>query len=152
MPKILLVYATNSGGTYVAGQMIKEILEKDFLIVMQNASETDHQNTENYDLIILGSPTWDFEGQDGMPHQKMLELLNKWQNKSFASKKFAIYGCGDKMFVKFCAAVDYMEKFVNSVGGVLVVSSLRLNNFFFELDADVAITKEWAEELRKKIK
>lgn len=152
MLKILLIYATNSGSTFVAGEMIKEALDKDFSVVMQNASETNPQDVDNYDVLVLGSPTWDYAGQDGMPHEKMLELLNKWKNKSFAQKRFAVYGCGDKMFVEFCAAVDYMEKFVTAAGGVLVLPSLRLNNFFFELDTDVALTKKWAEELRNKLK
>lgn len=152
MLKILLIYATNSGATFVAGKIIKEVLDKDFSVVMQNASETNPQDVDNYDVIILGSPTWDYAGQDGMPHEKMLELLNKWKNKSFAQKRFAIYGCGDKMFVEFCAAVDYMEKFVTGAGGVLVLPSLRLNNFFFELDTDMAITKKWAQDLSKKLK
>lgn len=136
----------------MAGEMIKEILEKDFSVTMKNASETDPAEIDNYETIILGSPTWDFGGKEGMPHEMMLALLDKWQNKSLAGKCFSVYGCGDKMFVAFCAAVDYMEKFIKDKGGVLLVPSLRLNNFFFDLDEDVAITKKWAEELSKKLK
>ncbi len=135
----------------MAGEIIKNVLSKDFSITMQNASETGLQDTDNYDVIILGSPTWDYNGKEGMPHEMMLELLNKWQQKSFVQKRFAVYGCGDKMFVEFCAAVDYMEKFVATVGGQLVLPSLRLNNFFFELDNNTELAKKWANDLRKKL-
>lgn len=151
MLKILLVYATNSGGTYVVGELVKDILSKDFSVTMQEASETGLHDADNYDVIILGSPTWDFDGKEGMPHEMMMELLNKWQQGSFAGKHFAVYGCGDKMFVEFCAAVDYMEKFAVSVGGRLILPSLRLNNFFFELEKNTELTKQWASELRKKL-
>ncbi len=152
MLKILLIYATNSGSTYVAGKIIKEALNHDFAMTMQNASETNPNDADNFDIIILGSPTWDFGGKDGMPHEMMLELLNKWQNKSFAGKRFAIFGCGDRMFVQFCAAVDYIEKFIANVGGTLLLPSLRLNNFFFELEKETELAKEWAGELKKMLK
>lgn len=149
MLKILLSYATNSGGTFVVGEMIKEILSKDFSVTIKNVSETVLQDADNYDVIILGSPTWDYEGKEGMPHEKMVELLNNWKNKSFTGKSFAVYGCGDKMFVEFCAAVDYMEKFVESVGGRLILPSLRINNFFFELENNTELVKKWANDLHK---
>lgn len=148
MLKILLSYATNSGGTFVAGEFIKDILSKDFSVTMENASETVLRDAGNYDVIILGSPTWDYEGKEGMPHEMMVELLNKWKNKSFTGKHFAVYGCGDKMFVEFCAAVDYMEKFVETAGGRLISPSLRINNFFFELENNTELVKKWASDLR----
>lgn len=135
----------------MAGEVIKDILSKDFSVTMKNASETGLQDADNYDVFILGSPTWDYEGKEGMPHEMMAELLSKWQEKSFAGKRFAVYGCGDKMFVEFCAAVDYMEKFVASVGGQLVLTSLRLDNFFFELDKNTELVKKWASNLHKKL-
>lgn len=136
----------------MAGEIIRDILAKDFSVTMQNASETGLDDADNYDMIILGSPTWDFGGKVGMPHEMMLELLNKWKQKSFAQKRFAVYGCGDRMFVEFCAAVDYMEKFVASAGGQLAAPSLRLNNFFFDLDNNTELAKKWAEKLREKLK
>ncbi len=151
MLKILLVYATNSAGTFVVADIINNILAKDFSVNMLNASETGLNDADNYDVIILGSPTWDYGGRDGMPHEMMMELLNKWQHKSLAQKQFAVFGCGDKMFVEFCAAVDYMEKFIDSAGGRLLLPSLRLNNFFFELDNNTELAKKWAGDLRKKL-
>ncbi len=152
MQKVLIVFATNSGSTYVAGEIIKQILSKDFSVTMQNVSEINLPDPENYEVIIFGSPSWDFDGKEGMPHQMIIKLFSKWQNKSFINKKIAIYGCGDKMFAFFCGAVDHMEKFVASVGGQLVVPSLRLDSFFFELEENTELAKKWANNLLKKLK
>ena len=151
MKKVLLIYSTNSGSTFVAGQIIKEILAKDFDVKMQNVVESKPGDIKNYSTVILGSPSWLSRGSEGMPTEEMLKLLDAWKKENFSDKNFSIYGCGDDGFIHFCGAVGYMEDFVKSVGGKFTQPSLRLNSFWFELDKNVALTKKWATELRKKL-
>ncbi len=151
MPKILLIYATHSGSTFVVAQMIKEELEKDFEVVMQNAVESKPEDINNYDTVILGSPSWLSRGSEGMPSEIMLKLLDVWQKQQFPNKKFAVYGCGDSGFIHFCGAVDYMDNVVKTVGGQVVLPSLKLDSFWFELDKDVPQARKWAADLHAKL-
>ncbi|HSR88961.1 MAG TPA: flavodoxin domain-containing protein [Candidatus Udaeobacter sp.] len=150
--EILLLYATNSGSTFVSGQIIKDVLSPDLAVNMQNTLEFNPVDIKNYDTIILGSPSWESRGEEGMPTETMLKLFDVWSKEDFSNKNFVIYGCGDDAYINFCGAVDQMEKFVNLVKGKLIFSSLRLNAFFFELDKNVELTKKWAIGLKEKLK
>lgn len=151
MQKILLIYATHSGSTFVVGQMICDALSKNFEVVMQNAVETKPEDIKNYETVILGSPSWFSRDSEGMPSEIMLKLLDVWQKENLSDKNFIIYGCGDSGFIHFCGAVDYMENFVKSVNGKSSFPSLRLDSFWFDLDKNVALTKKWAQDLHSKL-
>lgn len=149
--QILLVYATHSGSTFVVGEMIRDALSKSFEVVMQNAVETKPEDIKNYDTVILGSPSWLSRGSEGMPSEMMLKLIDVWQKEKFPNKQFAVYGCGDSGFIHFCGAVDYMDNFVKTVEGQVVMPSLKLDSFWFELDKDVPQAKKWANDLHSNL-
>lgn len=150
--KILLIYTTNSGSTYLASKIIENALAKDFSVTVKPAAEAKPEDLSNYDLVILGSPSWNYEGKEGMPHQMMLRLLEKLQGKFYPKKYFAIYGGGDDSYTHFCGAVDYLEKFVVEAKGELIVPSMRVNGFYFDLEKNTEAVKKWAENLRDKLK
>ena len=152
MPKpILLLYSTNSGSTFTVGQIIKDILSDKFEVEMQNAAEFKPDDIKKFSTIILGSPSWYSRGQEGMPTETMLKLLDAWKGQKFANKKFAVYGCGDDGFATFCGAVTHLEDFVSGASGTCIVPSLRLNSFWFDIDRNVELAKKWAKELNTKL-
>ena len=66
---------------------------------MKNASDTVLHDADNYDVIIWPA-NLGLRRYEGMPHEMMVTLLNKWQG-IFAANDLQVYGCGDKMFVEF---------------------------------------------------
>jgi flavodoxin I len=151
MKPILLLYSTNSGSTFTVGQIIQEILSEKFAVEMQNAVEFKPEDIKKYDTVILGSPSWLSRGEEGMPTETMLKLLDVWKGQKFSNKKFAVYGCGDDGFATFCGAVGHLEDFIKSVGGTFLIPSLRLNSFWFDIDKNVELAKKWAKELKTKL-
>jgi flavodoxin I len=147
MKKVLIIYTTNSGGTFAVGEVIKDILSKICIVNFQNVNETKPDDYIGHDLVVLASPSWKSRGEEGMPTEAMLKFLDIWKTKKLPQIKFALYGCGDEEFAHFCGAVDYLENFVQSVQGTLVIESLRLNSFWFELDKGVEMAKSWAKQL-----
>jgi len=60
--KILIVYATNSGGTQLAAQIVQETLAKHNLTgEIKEVRDISGDEFANFDLIILASPSWDYE-------------------------------------------------------------------------------------------
>ena len=60
---ILLVYATNSGGTAQAATMIADTLKgKGHIISVKEAKDAAPGDLSMAALIILGSPSWDQDG------------------------------------------------------------------------------------------
>ncbi|MBI4067205.1 flavodoxin domain-containing protein [Candidatus Gottesmanbacteria bacterium] len=149
---ILLIYASNSGGTFLSSGIIVDVLKKhQHSVVVKNVREADPSEIGNYDLIILGSPSWDYQGKEGQPHQDYLPFLEKAKDKNFPGKPFAIYGLGDSSFAYFTGAVDHLENFVKNIGGKLITTSLRIDGFYFDQENNEKKVTDWAEDLATKI-
>lgn len=145
--KILLLYATNSGGTFLAGRTIKEVLAKDHIVEMKKADEVKPAELARYDMVIMGSPSWNFGEKQGQPHESFLQFTAKAGGITLPEKKFAVYGCGDSTYTYFCGAVDYLEDFVKKIKGRLAVEPLKIDGYFFDLTKNTRLVKSWAQKL-----
>lgn len=149
---ILLIYATNSGTTQVVAEFIADALNKaSNQTTVKEARVTNPEDLTAFPLILFGSPSWDFNGQEGMPHEEFLPLMEKLRTQKFSGKQFAIFGLGDKSYKVFCGAVDHLEKLVADIGGTLAISSLRIDNYYADTDGFNAKILKWVEELKKKL-
>jgi len=147
---ILLIFATNSGGTQIASQVVQsELTNKKHIVTLKPAAETTPQDLGQYDLVILGSPSWDYEGQEGFPHADFMDLIGKSQGTTVTGKKFAIFGLGDSSYSHFCGAVDHLEEFVTDLKGKLVIESLKIDGFYFNQETNTELLKAWAEGISK---
>jgi flavodoxin len=144
---ILLIYATNSGSTYSVAKIIEEVLAQKHTVTLKQAAETNPEELEGYDAVILGSPSWDYQGHQGYPHDSIVDLTTALQTKSFKDKPFAVFGCGDSSYTIFCGAVDHLEKFVHDVEGRHLATPLKIDGFFFDLDTNTQKVEAWAEAL-----
>lgn len=149
--KILVSYATNSGGTQAASQIAVDALTAaGHTLTYKMARESVPADFESHDFVLLASPSWDFGSEEGMPHEDFLELFKQFDGKKFEGKKFAVLGLGDSSYTKFCGCVDHLEEFVKKLGGSLVHTSLKVDGFFYHPENNETV-KAWAEELAKKL-
>lgn len=154
MANILLIYITNSGGTYESAKRIRKNLEAGgHQVTIKKTVDVNPSEVNQYDVVILGSPSWDFttaEGQrlEGQPHETMQQLLAQLQkDSSLAGRKFAIYGLGDSSYTHLCGAVDQMEQFVKNISAHQIIDSLRIDSYYFDLDNNNAKVEDWATRL-----
>ena len=98
-------------------RLLKMFLSKDFAVTMKNASDTVLHDADNCDVIILVRQPGITKVRGNAARNDGDVLLNKWQG-IFAENDLQVYGCGDKMFVEFCAAVDYMESLLQMLPGL----------------------------------
>lgn len=145
---ILLVYATNSGGTLMASQTVSEILtQKGHTVNMKEAAEVTTEEINQAAFILLASPSWDFEHAEGMPHEHFAPLMKAFEGKVLEGKPFAILGLGDRSYAKFCGAVDEFEKWVGAIKGKLTVPSLRIDGYFYDQSGNTQKITEWTNQL-----
>lgn len=145
---ILLVWATNSGTTQMVADMIANGLTTAGHTVTQkevrNATADDFTSP---DVILLGSPSWDFDGKEGMPHEDYAPFMKLFEGKTFENKKFAVFGLGDMSYKFFCGAVTHLEEFVGTLKGTLVVPSLKIDNYYSDANGNNTKITAWAASL-----
>ncbi len=148
---ILLVFATNSGTTQTVAQMVSDELTKaGHTVTIKEARSATPEDFTTPQAILLGTPSWDFDGNEGFPHEDMITLMDKMKTAT-VMKPFAIFGLGDSSYKFFCGAVEHMEKFVSDVKGTLLTPSLRIDKYYSDVDGSNAKITAWLEELKKKL-
>ena len=149
---ILLVYATNSGGTQLASQIVHDtLMSQNQQVAVKEVRETNADEFAKFDLVILASPSWDYEGLEGQPHPDYAPFMENAKGKRFAGKKFAVFGLGDSSYTYFCGAADELEKFVKELGGTLVIEALKIDGFYLDQENNSEKLRQWAQNLVQKI-
>lgn len=143
--KILIVFGSLLGKTKRIAVLIgHQLKHKGFDVKVKDVRDTNINELEYFDIIILGASTWD----DGMLqfdfrpfHASILENDNK-------GKIFAVFGVGGHKYPHFCVAADLIEKAVILSKGKLAVPTLRL-----DIDHDEPADKmdnevlDWTEQI-----
>lgn len=143
---VAVVYSSNSGSTYICAGIISSILSCNMFSAKEYLSLK-----QDYDYLILGSPSWDYNHIEGMPHQDIIHLLDNPDFKKTNYTGVAIFGCGDKSYTHFCGAVDYLENYFKAKKTKQIVPSLRINSFYFDQINNENIVNTWAKELKKQL-
>ncbi len=145
---VLLVFATNSGTTMTTAQTINDkLVAAGHQVTMKEARDATPEEFGAPQAVVIGSPSWDFEGHEGMPHEDWLPLMEKLKTMSFENKPFAIFGLGDSSYKHFCGAVDHLEELVKTMKGKLVVPSLRIDKFYSDQTGNMDKINAWADQL-----
>lgn len=143
--KIVIIYASNSGSNYQVSGIVATALKKKHAVTVLRARDTKIEHLTNADLVILGSPSWLYLGQEGMPPEAMSECMARLSSAKFTGKPFAIFGCGESAYTNFCGAVGHLEEFVAQINGYLICPSLKIDGYFFDEIKNSATAKVWAE-------
>lgn len=144
---ILLLFATNSGGTQMAAQMVAdELSAKNHVVSLKNPTEVTVDELQATDAIVLASPSWDYESKEGQPHENFFPLMKALEGKTLENKPFSILGLGDSSYAHFCGAVDVFEELVKNLKGRLIVPSLRIGQFYTK-GGNMEAVKQWGQQL-----
>lgn len=148
---ILIVYATNSGSTYLIADHLRQQLEQhSHQITLKNVIEIAPQDLLNYDVVFLGSNSWDFERKEGQPHHAFVQFIQQANELRLDNHKYAIFGCGDRSYMIFCGALQVISEFVTSHGGTILHEPLRIDRFYFnDSDQIYAQADQWLSEVEK---
>lgn len=150
--KILLVYATYSNSTLMASELLKLELEATgHNVNLVQVRDTNPDQWNDHDLVILASPSWDFAGQQGLYHEDYEELKSRLGDQTKPGLKMAIMGLGDHTFTYFCGCVDHLEDMVNKLQAKLVIPSLKLDQYYMNEANCQKQIKEWTRVLLSRL-
>jgi len=152
---VLIVYGTNSSGTETVSHVVADQLKKaGHEVRVVHAPDATATMLPEYDVVLLGSCTWDgiFDGKtrlEGQLQEHMQHFVDGAKGIRLDSRPFAIFALGDSSYQEFCAAADHLEKFVQEVGGKLIVPSLRIDGYYFNEDKNNQAVEGWTQSVIK---
>ncbi|OGH42052.1 MAG: hypothetical protein A3H79_03615 [Candidatus Levybacteria bacterium RIFCSPLOWO2_02_FULL_36_8b] len=149
--KIILAYATNSGGTYFASEIIKQLLEeKGHQVNMQEVHAVDPRTILEYDLTIFGSNTWNYDNKEGQPHTWFLKFAESFRANSFSGKKFAVFVLGDSSYAQFAGSAHHLESMIKDQHGDILLPALKIDGYYRDEKKSQKMLENWVHDILKK--
>ncbi|MBT4123975.1 MAG: flavodoxin [Candidatus Pacebacteria bacterium] len=146
--KTLILYGSLTGNTqYVAEQISEFLTQSGIEHEIMNANSFSVKDVLNYDLLLLGSSTWD----DGILQYDFDAFFQEVQDFDFTDKKIAVFGCGDSSYEHFCGAVDTIEKFWQEKGAIKLINSLKIDGFP-QQEPNLELLQKWLADLQTNLK
>lgn len=146
MSKTLIVYGSTTGNTESVSDDIAKILGQGghSVEVLSAADVTVDNMADGYDAVLLGCSTW---GDDEVELQDdFIPVFENLDKAGLSGKKVAVFGCGDTSYEHFCGAVDVIEEKSESLGGIMIGDSLKIDG-----DPDASEVAAWAETVVAKL-
>lgn len=128
-----------------------ELIAKGHTVTIKTAGEITPDILGSQDVTVLATPSWDFDGLEGQPHEDFVKLFKACEGKTTPGKKYAVFGLGDSSYTHFCGGVDHLVNFVKSLQGELVTDALKIDGFFYNQQKNTETIKQWAQTLASKL-
>ncbi|ALS20638.1 MULTISPECIES: flavodoxin [Paenibacillus] len=123
MANILMVFASMTGNTEDMADAIAEgIREAGEELVVKSVLDTNTNELEAYDGIILGAYTWG----DGELPDEFLDFYEEMDEYSLSGKKAAVFGSCDSSYAQVGAAVDILVEKLRERGAEVVLDGLKI--------------------------
>jgi flavodoxin I len=104
MSKIGLFFGTQTGNTQTESEIIQKEFSGDSVVTLNDVSQAEPSDFNNYDYIIVGCPTWNV----GELQSDWEDFYDELDNIDFTGKKVAYFGTGDQ--------VGYPDTFQDALG------------------------------------
>lgn len=145
---ILLVYETYSGGTMAAANFISKLLTgKGHNIVLKKASQISLPEFNNYDFVILGTPSWLERKEEGQPHENFIKFMEQYKDTNISPVPCAVYGLGDETYAHFGRGADKVATFLQEKGCKVISKPYKVDGYFFNQEQKEQQLTDWVNSL-----
>ncbi|SJL82365.1 flavodoxin FldA [Vibrio palustris] len=136
MASVGIFFGSDTGNTEAVAKMIqKQLGEK--LVHVQDIAKSSKEDIDNFDLLMLGIPTWYY----GEAQCDWDDFFPELEAIDFSGKLVAVFGCGDQEDYAeyFCDAMGTVRDIVEAKGG-MILGEWPTEGYEFE--ASKALTDE----------
>ena len=147
--KTLILYASNSGNTrLVANRLGQRLADRGWPVTVTDVAGATPQTLNGYQLIILGSCTWERTPPTGRLEGQLPEHMHRFaqqlqaQPPRLQTDRFAVFALGRQEYTAYAAAANHLKVLVNQLGGRLVAPVLKIDGFPHHQQAAI---DDWAD-------
>jgi flavodoxin short chain len=143
MTKALIVYASMTGTTAgIAELLAKELRVLKIDVLIEECTQVYPNEFIDYDICVMATYTY---GSDGSLPEEAEDFYFDLEEVNLSGKIFGVLGSGDRIYEKFCPAVDDFDKQFEKTQATRGVKTLKIN--LSPNQADIQNIKIFAEDL-----
>ena len=125
MAKALIVYASLTGTTAeIANLLAKELRDFEIKVIVKECTEVYPQEFLDYDICVVATYTY---GSDGALPEESEDFFYDLEEINLKGKIFGVLGSGDRIYEKFCPAVEDFDKQFEKTGATRGAKILKIN-------------------------
>lgn len=125
MTKALIVFASMTGTTEeIAEILANNLRELQVKVLLKECTELYPEEFEKYDICIVATYTY---GADGDLPEEAEDFYYDLEEVDLSGKIFGVLGSGDRIYKKFCPAVDDFEQQFIKTNALRGAESLKIN-------------------------
>jgi len=155
MAKAILIYGTDTGNTEALSEpVVGGLTAGGMEVTVKDVGDASVNELANYDLIVLGCPSYGGEEEDAEDIDNLVEdfhdFYDEMENISLSGKKSAVFGPGDSEQYPdtFCKAVDVLEERLKKCGAEVIVDGFRVDG---DVDSAMGDAESWGSEVARNI-
>lgn len=143
MTKALIVYASWTGTTASIAELLAQDLRAlKIEVLVKECTEVYPKEYIDYDICVMATYTY---GSDGALPEEAEDFFYDLEEVDLKGKVFGVLGSGDRIYEKFCPAVDDFDKQFEKTHATRGVEPLKINLSPTPTDEDHI--KQFAESL-----
>ncbi|MEO8774179.1 MAG: flavodoxin [Gelidibacter sp.] len=143
MTKALIVYASMTGTTAgIAELLAQELRVLKLEVLVKECTEVYPTEFKDHDLCVMATYTY---GSDGALPEESEDFYYDLEDVNLIGKIFGVLGSGDRIYEKFCPAVDDFDEQFERTGATRGAKPLKIN--LSPNPTDKEHIKEFAEHL-----
>lgn len=134
--RAIVVYGSFVGNTEtMAGYIARGLRGAGIETVCKDVINTAAEELAGYDLLILGSPTY----EPKMLQDDMLPFYDRLLTLDLSGKLAAAFGPGDSAWPDFCTAVEMLEARLIARGAQIVAKMYMIDGIVEEKEAEAVV-------------
>ncbi len=150
--QISIVYANYSNSTYMATEYLAlQLSALGHTPSIIQAREATSDALQQAEAIILASPSWDRDAEQGMPHEDFDAFAEKFKDTKLPNKPMAILGLGDSSYTYFCGAVTHLQKLIAALTAQECIPALKIDGYYLNEQTAQSQIQAWATQLHTKL-
>lgn len=125
MPSVLVVYASLTGNTEAAAEIIEEAFKKmDVEVELVESIFADPEDFLTADIAIVGTYTY---GTDADLPDEIVDFYEELAEVNLKGKIYGTFGSGDTFYDKYCKSVDDFNEQFEGTGATKGAESVKID-------------------------
>lgn len=125
MPSVLVVYASLTGNTEAAAEILEEAFEKlDVEVELVESIFADPEDFLDVDIAVIGTYTY---GTDANLPDEIVDFYEELVDVDLQGKVYGTFGSGDTFYDKYCKSVDDFNDQFEQTGAVKGAESVKID-------------------------